>query len=416
MKKVKAIILAAGRGTRMKSGLPKALHAIHSKPMLGHLISTVKRAGIKDIVLVLGHGIDEIKKLFPGFDAVRQKKQLGSGDAVNSARGYFRNYSGKIIILYADTPLLKEATLKRLIKTHQKNGAGCTLLTIDVDNPEGYGRIIRNDKNEIAEIVEEKDATPGEKAVKEINIGAYVFDKKTLFTHINEVKMNAKKKEYYLTDVVNILRESGIKVDSASAEDETESIGINSRPELALANRILQERAQKILMENGVTIVDPQTTHIDEGAKIAKDTIIYPNTVIEGNVEIGTGCKIGPFARIRPGTRIGRKVQIGNFVEIVRTKIGDNTKIKHLSYFGDAKVGKDVNVGAGVITANYDGKRKHKTVIEDKAAIGVGAILIAPVKIGKGAIVGAGSVVTKKKNVPPGKTVVGVPAKVMGKH
>ena len=412
MKNIRAIILAAGSGTRMKSKVPKPLHALHSKPILRHLTDTVSSSGIEKIVLVLGHGIEKIKKEFKGFDTVHQKRQLGSGDAVNCAESRFRNFNGDILILYADTPLLKKETLKKLVKTHKNGNYACTILTARVNNPKGYGRVVR-EKNRITKIVEEKDAAPGEKGIDEINVGAYIFKKKTLFPYVNKVKINAKKREYYLTDVINILKNANVKIGSFLTKDASEAIGINSRRELAGAHRVIKERAMKKHMERGVTITDPVTTQIDEGAVIGKDTAIYPNTIIEKNVTIGRNCKIGPFARIRAGTKIAKGAEIGNFVELVRTKVGENSKIKHMTYLGDAEVGKDVNIGAGTITANYDGKKKHKTIIGDRAFIGVGAILIAPVKIGKGALVGAGSVVTRKKDVPAGKVVAGVPARIL---
>jgi bifunctional UDP-N-acetylglucosamine pyrophosphorylase/glucosamine-1-phosphate N-acetyltransferase len=415
MKNMRAIILAAGLGTRMHSKIPKPLHLLHSRPILDHLIDTVKKTGIgaENIILVLGHNIKEIKKSYRGFAIAHQKKLLGSGDAVLSAKKYFRNYPGDILLLYSDTPLLKGKTLKNLVAVHRKGSRGCTILTARVGNPAGYGRVARKDGN-ITKIIEEKDALDAEeKNIKEINIGAYVFNKHALFSHIDKIKMNPRKKEYYLTDIVNVLRESGVSVDSFTTREPSEAIGINSRADLAEAHRILKERTLKMHKREGVTILDPRTTHVDSGAKIGKDTVIYPNTVIEKDVEIGEDCKIGPFARIRPGTRIGKAVEIGNFVELVRTRVGEKSKIKHLTYLGDAEVGKGVNIGAGTTTANYDGRKKHKTVIGDKASTGVGAILIAPVKIGKGAIVGAGSVVTKKKDVPAGKVVVGVPARML---
>ncbi|MBN1353857.1 MAG: bifunctional N-acetylglucosamine-1-phosphate uridyltransferase/glucosamine-1-phosphate acetyltransferase [Candidatus Omnitrophica bacterium] len=411
---MKCIILAAGKGVRMKSEVPKPLHPIHSRSMLAHLIHTVNKAGIKvsNIVLVLGHGADKIKKVFENFNFAYQAKQLGSGNAVQCARKYLKGYNGDVLILYSDTPLLKKDTLIKLVKTHKKTKSRCTILTAEIDKPDGYGRVIRNDKKEIEKIVEEKDASSKQKKdMHEINVGAYVFKKETLFSYLKKVKLNLRKKEYYLTDIINILQKSKIPIESVLTEDQTEALGINSKAELEKASCILKEGNLETFMEKGVSIADSGTTHIDYEAIIGKDTFIYPHTVIEEDVEIGKNCKIGPFAHLRPGTRIGSNVEIGNFVELVRTEVGNNCKIKHLTYLGDARVGRNVNVGAGVITANYDGKKKNKTIIGDNVFIGVGAILIAPVKIGKGALVGAGSVVTKGKNVPPRGTVIGVPAR-----
>lgn len=414
MKDIEAIVLAAGQGTRMKSKIPKPLHAISGTPMLSHIIDTVRASGVAKTTLVLGHGIEKIKKAYPGFNIAHQKKLLGSAHAVSTARRFFKNLKGDVLVACADTPLIKCDTIKKLMAAHKKGFFGCTVLTARLDRPFGYGRVVRS-KDGITKIVEEKDATPGEKNIREINVGAYVFKKKHLFSHIERIAMNPKKKEYYLTDIVNIFKKNGIKVGSFTTPDPEEGIGINSRSELASVHRILNERVINNFMEKGVTITDPSTTKIYPGTRIGKDAVIFPNTIIENDTEIGENCKIGPFARIRPGTKIATGAEIGNFVELVRTKIGKNSKVKHMSYLGDTTVGKNVNIGAGTITANYDGIEKYKTVIEDGAFIGVGAILIAPVRVGKGAVVGAGSVVTKRKNVPRGVTVAGVPAKAMGR-
>lgn len=412
MSKIACIILAAGKGTRMKSDIPKPLHEIHSRPMLESLIKSVKACGIDDIVLVVGHGAEKIKERFKGFEVMHQQKQLGSGDAVNSAKKYFQGHAGDILVLYSDTPLLTKDTLKKLIKAHKSGNYDCTLLTARSSNPKGYGRIVRDETEEITKIVEDKEATFYEQIIEEINIGTYVFKKEALFPYLDKIKINEEKKEYYLTDIIGILRKSGRKIGSLMLEDIREGIGINSRKELAEANDYVRGKVLEEFMLNGVTIVEPLSTYIDCDAKIGRDTIIYPNTIIEKDVEIGTGVKIGPFAHIRPGTEIASGAEIGNFVELVRTKIGPGCKVKHKTYLGDAILGKNINIGAGTITANYDGKYKNQTIIGDNAFIGVGCILIAPVKIGKNAVVGAGSVVTKKHDVPDGATVVGVPARL----
>ena len=399
----------------MKSGLPKPLHEIHSRPMLEYLINAVNASGVKKIVLVLGHGADEVKKAFNELDTVVQSKPLGSGDAVNCTKKYFSDYSGDIMVLYSDTPLLKRGTLSKLIKTHRKGNFGGTLLTVKETNPIGYGRIVRDDEEGIIKIVEDKDATLYEQVIEEINVGAYVFKKDILFPSLDKIKMNTRKKEYYLTDIVGILNKSNVKIGSLLTDDLSESIGINSREEIAKANDMVRKRVLSYFMARGVTIVDRKSTHIDFEAKIGKDTIVYPNTIIEKQVEIGNNSKIGPFAHIRPGTKIGSNVEVGNFVELVRTKVGNGSKIKHKTYLGDTVLGKNVNVGAGTITANYDGKNKTQTVVGDNAFIGVGSILIAPVRIGKNAVIGAGSVVPKKHDVPDGATVMGVPARIYKK-
>ncbi|MDD5440218.1 MAG: NTP transferase domain-containing protein [Candidatus Omnitrophica bacterium] len=415
MQNITCVILAAGRGTRMKSDFPKPLHKVHDRPMLEYLLSTVYSIGISRTVLVLGHGRDEIKGHFKGVDIIVQKKQLGSGDAVNTARQYFKRYRGDILVLYADTPLLKQETLKKLIEKHRKGNYGVTLLSVKVPEPAGYGRIIRDPQGNVIRIVEEKDATLYEKEICEINIGAYVFKRNALFDHINSVCFNRSKKEYYLTDIINIFNIAGIPIGALVIDDPEEGLGINSRVELAGANEIIRRRILEQFMLAGVTVIDPQTTSIDRSARIGRDTIIYPHTVIERDVVVGRYCQIGPFAHLRPGTEIAEHVEIGNYVELVRTKIGRYCKVKHKTYLGDTTLGEHINIGAGTITANYDGKNKNKTMIGDGAFIGVGCILIAPVRIGKRAVLGAGSVVTKNHHVPDGATVVGIPAKIFKK-
>jgi len=415
MKNTACVILAAGKGTRMKSAIPKPLHEIHSRPMLAYLAGTVKKAGVKDVVMVLGHGAREVEKRFSGYAFIRQTKQLGSGDAVNSAKRYFKGYIGDILVLYSDTPLISVATVKRMMKAHKRGNCGCTLLTTLMADPGGYGRIIRDDEGKIKRIVEEKDASRYEKAVREINVGAYVFDAASLFSYLGKVKVNRKKGEYYLTDIINIFSAAGVKIKSVTTDDIVEGTGVNDRADLAVANRIIKDKILLRRMNDGVTIVDPSTTHIDMDAVIGKDTIVYPNTVIAKDVVIGKHCRIGPFAHIRPGTRLGDNNEIGNFCELVRTTVGSDCKIKHMTYLGDAVLGSGINVGAGTITANYDGKNKNRTYIGDGSFIGIGTRLIAPVRVGKKAYVGAGSVVTKNHNVPDGATVIGIPAKIYKK-
>ncbi len=413
MKNIKAIILAAGRGTRMKTEVPKVLHLINNKPMAGYLIDNLKSIGVKDITLVLGYGKDAVRKRFKGIKFVTQKKLLGSADAIKEAKKSIRSLSGNVIIAYGDTPFVFKGTLKKLIRRHGTEKAACTLLTGVKENPFGFGRILRDAKGDIFKVVEEKDASSGEKNIKEVNTGYYCFNAKKLFKYIKDIKMNKKKKEYYLTDIVDLFQSAGEKITSITSSDELECMGINSREELAIAGGIMRERALKKFMASGVTILHPGSTFIAENAKIGKDTVIEPHTIIEDGVIIGKRCHIGPFARIRPGTRLEDNVEVGNFVELVRAKVGKNTKVKHMTYLGDAVVGSGVNIGAGTITANYDGKNKNRTMIGKGAFIGVGAILIAPVKVGTKAMVGAGSVVTKNKNVPSHKTVAGVPARIL---
>lgn len=416
MKNIAAIILAAGRGTRMKSKMPKVLQEVHSRPLLGFILDTLEGAlkgGISKKILVTGYKDKTVKNAFRGLDTITQEKFLGSGDAVRRTRSALSRFKGDILVFYGDTPFIRKKTIKELIKKHGKDNASCTFLAANMRDPSGYGRILRNDDGSIIKIIEDQDTSIYEKIINEINVGCYCFNKDDLFACLDKLKINTKKREYYLTDIIEILAKENKKLSSVLCEDETEAFGINSKLDLAKANDIIRRKVLNALMLKGVTIVDSNSTFVDMDAKIGKDTVIYPHTIVEKNTAIGKNCKVGPFARIRQGSLIDDHVEIGNFTELVRTKISSGTKIKHTSYLGDASIGKNVNIGAGTITANYDGKSKNRTVIENNAFIGVGSILIAPVKIGCGAVVGAGSVVTKGKDVPPGKTVVGIPARML---
>ena len=416
-KNIRCIVLAAGLGTRMNAELPKPLHRVGNRTMLQRLIETVKSTGIQQAAVVVGHGSKAVEDILKKYNikTIKQNKLLGSADAVKVTENYFRKFNGNILVLYTDTPLIEKATLEGLIDKHIHSDAACTLLTANVNSSRGYGRILRDNLGDIIKIVEEKDATAQQKEITEVNTGAYCFRKKELFDTIKQIKKNPAKGEFYLTDIVKHFRDRGLSVESFDKCSEEEALGINSREDLSAAEKIIRAKKIKQLMQEGVSFMDPDTAYIDEKVKIAKDTIIYPSVAIEDETVIGKACRIGPFARIRGNTKIGNNCTIGNFVEIVRSNIGSNTRIKHHAYMGDACVGDGVNVGAGVITANYDGKNKNKTTIKDKAFIGVGAVLIAPVKIGKQAVVGAGSVVTKNKDVPDNTVVAGVPAKVLRK-
>ena len=417
MKDTVAVILAAGRGTRMKSEIPKVLHMVLGRPIIGYVLDSVRNAGIKDIITVTGYGNDILKKFLKDETrVVVQKELLGSGDAVGTAKKDLRGYSGDILVICGDTPLIKAKTIKELIDKHRNSNASLTVLTAVLKDPTGYGRIERDGNKSVVRIVEEERASLYDEVINEVNVGTYCFNAEDLFVSLAGVRPDNKKKEFFLTDTVEILRKHGKLVESVKMKDPSEMIGINTRKDLAEATRILKDSVLEELTSGGVTIEDPQTTTIYPGARIGRDTIIHPNTVIESGVEIGERCHIGPFARLRPEVRIGDDAEIGNFVELVRTSIGDGSKVKHHTYLGDTAVGKFVNIGAGTITANFDGKKKSKTVIEDKAFVGVGAILVAPVRIGSGATVGAGCVVLKNRNVPKGATVVGVPARILKKQ
>ncbi len=409
------VILAAGKGTRFYSDIPKVLHDLHGKPILQHVLDTASACGFEKPVVVIGHKAGETERFLKGkARTVVQEKQLGTADAVKVAKKELSGFDD-IAVLYGDVPLVKIGTLRFLMKQHKASASSCTVLTVDMDDPSGYGRIIRGISGGVKAIVEDKEAVADEKRVREINVGLYCFDRKDLFEAISRVQKSKVKKEFYLTDVIEILLEDGRKVSAFKTDDPGESIGMNSRADLAKAYSVLGRRKVAELIKGSVTVLDPATTFISPDAKIGKDTVIYPFTFIEKDVVIGKRCAIGPFCRLRPGTTIDDDAEIGNFVEIVRSKIGSKSKAKHLTYLGDTVVGKGANVGCGTITANYDGKKKSRTVIGDKVFVGSGTILVAPVKVGNGAVTGAGSVVLKNNNIPAKAVAVGVPARILDK-
>jgi bifunctional UDP-N-acetylglucosamine pyrophosphorylase/glucosamine-1-phosphate N-acetyltransferase len=343
-----------------------------------------------------------------------QKEQLGSGHAVNQAAGRLARFGGSVLVLYCDTPLLKTATVKALLANHRKEHTDCTLLSVDHPCPTGYGRVRRDGSGRVQAIVEETDATPDEKVIREVNVGCYVFDSKKLFAALRRVPRNPVKKEYYLTDVIGVLSREG-RVDAVKSGDLEETTGVNTLADLARAREVLQRRICEGWMERGVGIRDPRSTFIDSDVRIGQDTVLLPHTILEEGSRIGERCVIGPFARIRGASSIGSRSVIGNFVEIVRSQIGKSSQVKHLSYLGDARVGDFVNVGAGTITANFDGRRKNRTVLQDRAQTGSGTVLVAPVTLGRASRTGAGAVVTKGTRVPAGKVFVGVPARELRK-
>ena len=415
MKETIAVVLAAGRGTRMKSDIPKVLHEILGKPIISYVLDSLKDAGVKDIITVTGFGNVKLREFLKYTKTVIQKELLGSGDAVGTAKKDLEGYSGDVLVICGDTPLVTGRTISSLVEKHKSSDASLTILTAVLTDPTGYGRIERDRNRAILKIVEEEKAELYEEVINEVNVGTYCFKAGDLISALVEVRPDNKKREFFLTDTVEILRRKGKGVESVTVDDISEMIGVNSRRDLAEATRIMKARILDRIMDGGVTIEDPASTTVYGRVKIGRDTVIRSNTVIESNVEIGEGCTIGPFTRIRPGVEIGDGVEVGNFVELVRTRIGSGSKVKHHTYLGDTTVGKNVNIGAGTITANYDGKRKNKTVIEDGVFIGIGARLVAPVKICKGAIVGAGCVVLRDHDVPKGATAVGVPARILNK-
>ncbi|MBI4394568.1 MAG: NTP transferase domain-containing protein [Candidatus Omnitrophica bacterium] len=411
-KPVAALILAAGQGERMNSDLVKVLHPIAGLPLIAHVTQAVRGAGIKNVGVVIGTQGEAPRSFLSGVKIVLQKKQLGTGHAVMQARSRFGNWQGDLLVLPGDVPCVLAETLRELIKAHQRSSVSASILTADFENPTGYGRILRRG-NQVVSIKEELDLKPSERGIREINSGIYVFHTPALFRRLNEIKRNRKKKEYYLTDVIELFARNGELVRAYKIKDSSEILGVNTRKELGEAHQVLTERELKKHSQAGVTILDPAQTSIQKGARIGRDTVIHPFTWIERDVTIGRKCEIGPFAKIRAGSKIGDEVVIGSFVEVVRSRVGNKTFVKHLSYLGDARIGQKVNVGAGTITANFDGKRKNKTVVGDRVLLGCDTVLIAPVTVGKGAQTGAGAVLCARNSVPAGKTVVGVPAKVI---
>lgn len=397
----------------MKSDVPKVLHHVCGVPIIQYVLNITKAMGSEKTYVVLGHKSETIQEYLPkDLVVVEQKKQLGTADAVRSTESQLKSFKGNVLILCGDTPLLTKETIKQIVRKHQSTKSACTFLTGVVHDPQGYGRIIRDQNGRAVAIREDKDATGLERDIAEINAGVYCFRSQDLFETLKLVKENKLKKEFYLTDVVELLTDKGLKVQTVLTENFTETLGVNSRADLAQSEAVIRRRILDELMEKGVSIIDPNTTYVDAGVKIGRDTVIRPFSVIESNVRIGDNCSIGPFARIRPGSKIGNGVQVGNFSEVSRTKIGENSLMKHFGFLGDTTVGANVNIGAGTVTANYDGKNKHQTKISDNAFIGSDSILVAPVKVGKRSVVGAGSVVVRS-NIPDDRLAVGIPARVM---
>lgn len=423
------VVLAAGKGTRMKSKLPKVLHKVGGKAMLQKVLDAANEAGSVRNVVVVGFGGDVVKAAIGNqAEFVEQKEQLGTGHAVMQAQELLEDFDGTVMVLCGDTPLLKGELLKKLYEEHQKAGAKATVLTAKMPDATGYGRVIRFADGAVSKIVEQKDASPEELMVDEVNSGIYCFDRKALFGALANLNCNNAQGEYYLTDVFSILNEQQEKVWAVTADDHEQTLGINSRVQLANAERILRERKAVELMESGVTIMDPSTTFIDTEVIVGKDTILYPFTWLEGKTVIGENCEIGPntrltdttigdsvtlhyvyahecevesgaivgpYVHLRPKTRLCEGVKVGNFVEVKNSTVGNGSKLPHLSYIGDSDVGSGVNMGCGTITVNYDGKTKSRTTIEDNAFVGCNSNLVAPVTVGKGAYVGAGSTITK---------------------
>lgn len=400
---IKSVILAAGKGTRMKSNLPKVLHEILGKALVGYVLDSVRHITNENFVIV-GHHAEEVEKYvishYENAKTVLQSPQLGTGHAVSMVCPMLENYSGQVLILCGDTPLITEDTLKKFVEYHKENKSDITVMSAIFENPTNYGRIIRDADNSLKCIVEEKDATLEQKAIKEVNAGIYCINWAKVKSAFSQLTSNNAQGEYYLTDIIEWGKKNGLSVNAYIMENNIETFGINSRVQLAEALKLLQKRINEKHMINGVTIVDPETTYISADTEIGQDTIIYPSTYIEGENKIGSNCKIGPMAHLRGGVEIGDYCKIGNFVEVKKAKIASHTNAGHLSYIGDSEIGSYVNIGAGTITANYNPltKVKSKTVLEDNVKIGSNTVLVAPVKVEEGANVGALSVITK--NIP----------------
>ncbi len=397
---LKSIILAAGKGTRMKSETPKVLHKIMDKTLLGYVLDNVKNIVTESFVIV-GHHAEEVEKFvkenYASAKTVLQSPQLGTGHAVSMVCPQLENYAGQVIILCGDTPLIKEETLKKFVEYHNSVNSDITVMSTIFENPTNYGRIIREKDNSLKCIVEEKDATTEQKAVKEVNAGIYCLNWDKIKLAFSQLKSNNAQGEYYLTDIIEWGKTQNLNVNAYILEDNAEIYGINSRINLAHATKMMNERKLQALMENGVTIVDPSCTWISDDTEIGQDTIIYPSTYLEGKNKIGKNCKIGPFAHFRGSVEVADNVKIGNFVEVKKSKIDSNTNAGHLSYIGDSELGSHVNIGAGTITANFNPltNTKSKTVLKDNVKIGSNSVLVAPVTVEEGANVAAGTVITK---------------------
>ncbi|MFH1202582.1 MAG: sugar phosphate nucleotidyltransferase [Candidatus Omnitrophota bacterium] len=422
MQDLDAIVLAAGKSTRLKSGIPKVLQPIFGKPMLGYILDLLSATRkLKRIILVIGYKKDLVKVFIKNYQKKKdirlclQRRLLGTADAIKATAGLFKKDASDVLIFYGDHPLIRKETLFSLIEVHSNTRAACTLLTALVGDPAGYGRIIRDKNNDVKKIVEEKDASPEQKRINEINTGVYCFKKDVLFSNLGHIKLNEQKKEYYLTDIIECLDSQGYHIQALRIEDDTQAQGVNTREDLNKASDIIRRRILVGFIEKGVNILDPNNTYIYPNVKIGGNSVIYPYTFIEHDVVIGRRCSVGPFSHLRPGTVLEDDASIGNFTELNRTRVGRFTKVRHFSYLGDAKVGDSVNIGAGTVTANYDGRKKNVTKIGKGAFIGSDTVLVAPVKVGKKAVTGAGSVVTAGCNVKDYSVVVGVPARVLKK-
>jgi len=399
MAKGVAIILAAGVSSRMNTQLPKVLHEVCGRPMLSYVLDACREAGIEKIYVVAGYGIEQVKEQFNDAKDiiwVQQNERKGTAHAVMCCKEHLKDFDGETLVLCGDGPLVRTETLKALIKKHRAEQPAATLATVILDDPSGYGRIVRDAYGNIQGIVEDGECTSEQLAIKEVNPSYYLFNNKILFEVIEKVKPDNVKKEYFLTDALSLILTEGHKLVAIAAVRADEAMGVNSRAQLSEASKIMQRRIQKTLMDNGVTIVDPDNTWIDIRAQIGRDTVIEPFTYIHGEVKIGQGCRIGPFAYLRSGTVLENEVVLGVFTEVKNSTLADGVRARHHSYIGDAAVGHNVNIGAGSITANFDGEKVSRTNIGNNCYIGSGAILIAPLELKDGSHVSAGTVVSQE--------------------
>ncbi len=431
-----AVILAAGEGTRMHSALPKVLHLLCGKPLLWHVLQAAG-AATKKQVLVIGRGAEQIRDYFGAeYLYVEQEERLGTGHALRQALPHLPA-EGDVLVLCGDTPLLESGVLETLVFRHRQRRAAATILTASLTDPRGYGRLVRDEKGQVQEIVEDRHLAPGQEKLQEINTGCYCFALQALQEFLPLLPQNKLKGEYYLTDLIPLLIKAGRQVEPCLIADAHLALGINDRVQLAVAASYLRERINARLMRSGVTMIDPASTYIDAGVEVGRDTVLYPQCILEGKTVVGENCRlgpglhlvdtrlgnsvhcqqalvidssledganVGPFVHIRPGSRIGAATRIGNFVEVKNSSIGQGSKVPHLSYVGDTQMGPDVNMGAGSIVVNFDGRRKHVTSIEEGAFVGCNSNLVAPLKIGRGAFIAAGSTITR--DVPPDALVI----------
>lgn len=447
------LVMAAGLGTRMKSKRAKVLHELAGRPLIAHVVRTAQALDPRTILVVVGHQAEEVERAALAevgelASFVVQAKQRGTGDAVESARNLLESSDSLLLVLSGDVPMIRAETLRKLIEHHRATDAACSILAVRLENPTGYGRIIRDEQGQFQKILEQKDATEEERKVREINSGIYCFEAADLFRALKQVEPKNEQGEYYLTDVAEIILSTGRKVEVFTHNDAREVSGINTRAELAEFENLLRRNAiRRLMIEGGVTFIDPSHAYISPEAEIGRDSIIHPDVTIEGSSvigencvirsgaritnsrlgddvtvkdhsiivdsEIASNCSVGPFAHLRMNATLEEKATVGNFVEVKKSRLKRGTKAMHLTYLGDATIGERTNIGAGTVTCNYDGVRKHETVIEDDVKIGSDTMLVAPVRVGARSVTGAGSVVTK--DVPPDSLVAGVPAEVKKK-